>query len=61
MVCRLVHVKLASVNPGMHCKHLGEGGGGKCVDVEYTPEGPLFDDQKLWGVEKEEAFRCKES
>ncbi|KAL8951846.1 MAG: hypothetical protein Q9222_002194 [Ikaeria aurantiellina] len=40
----------------IHCPHLGETGGGKCVDVEYN-EG-YFDDQALFGEEEGQNFMC---
>lgn len=59
MVCRLVHVKLADVNPGLHCPHVGPNGGGKCVDEGYI-DGGYFADEELWGLGLGEAFRCEE-
>lgn len=57
MVCRIIHVRLVGVNPGLHCPHVGPSGGGKCVDVPYVGGG-YFSDAELWVVELGEAFRC---
>ena len=32
VVCRLIHVQLAQIDPVVHCPHLGKTGGGKCTD-----------------------------
>lgn len=40
-MCRIIHVRLVGVNPGLHCPHVGPSGGGKCVDVPYVGGGIL--------------------
>ncbi len=33
--CRYIHALLASIDPTVHCPHIGPSGGGKCVNVPY--------------------------
>ncbi|QDS71543.1 hypothetical protein FKW77_005418 [Venturia effusa] len=54
VVCRLVHVMLASIRPGHHCPHVGPTGGGKCVDVD--PNVVYNDDVELYG--QKQLFMC---
>jgi hypothetical protein len=35
VVCRQYHAWLATVDPSMHCSHIGPSGGGKCIDFTY--------------------------
>ena len=59
MICRVIHLRLAAIDPERHCKHVGESGGGKCVNVGHGFPGPLFgDEERLWGVGRGEAFKC---
>ncbi|KAK6355512.1 hypothetical protein TWF696_004611 [Orbilia brochopaga] len=48
IVCRIVHLMLADVDPEEHCPHVGFDGGMKCVDYPY--EKRLFDDIPLFGT-----------
>ncbi|KAF3928787.1 hypothetical protein ABW21_db0205574 [Orbilia brochopaga] len=48
IVCRVVHLMLAQVDPEEHCPHVGFSGGMKCVDYPY--EKRLFDDISLFGT-----------
>ena len=36
VVCRLVHLQLAQIDPTTHCPHVGKEGGGKCTNKPYT-------------------------
>jgi len=56
VVCRTIHVMLALIRPDVHCAHVGENGGGKCVDWPYN-EG-YFDDELLFGEPSGQTFIC---
>jgi len=58
VVCRTIHVILAQVRPDVHCMHVGQDGGGKCVDWPYN-EG-YFDDELLFGKPSGQTFICPE-
>ena len=36
VVCRLIHIQLAQIDPTTHCPHVGKDGGGKCTNKPYT-------------------------
>lgn len=36
VICRSVHLSLAGFRPDIHCPHVSRGGGGKCIDTEYS-------------------------
>ncbi|KAH6847224.1 hypothetical protein B0I37DRAFT_139729 [Chaetomium sp. MPI-CAGE-AT-0009] len=56
IVCRSIHLVLTQVRPDHHCAHVGESGGGKCVEVSY-PEN-YFADETLYGEPPGQTFMC---
>jgi hypothetical protein len=36
VICRQYHAWLATIDPDMHCSHIGPSGGGKCIDFQYA-------------------------
>lgn len=56
VVCRSLHIRLASLRPNVHCKHVGPTGGGKCVDIGYNDA--YLDDLALFGKPSGETFVC---
>lgn len=40
--CRYFHMKMAKVNPRLHCKHVGKNGSDKCINHDYKT---FFDEE----------------